>query len=327
MELHGIEQFLNKELFIGEIENLNSYKIVGIADKKSPSIYAEDKMITNIISLSQENNNQYYGMIDYADDQTEENSLILNYNLFADKIELKKGRMPENDYEVLVNNMHRYDMPLNKEIKLSVNDKKLKVVGYYDSKYNMDYYFVNSNTILYKTIKEKSGFIVETKKPNQTLEEFKALKLNIKNGYESSKEEYLKEKKETIRNSLTVSGIILAISLVEIFLMIRSSFLSRIREIGILRAIGVKRKDIYKMFMGEIIAITTMASVPGILLMSYILKKLSTIKYLERLFLIDIKTLIFSIIFIYLFNLIIGLIPVFKVVRKTPAQILSRHDI
>ena len=39
--------------------------------------------------------------------------------------------------------------------------------------------------------------------------------------------------------------------------MIRSSFLSRIKEIGIYRAIGVKRVDIYKMFYGEIFAITT----------------------------------------------------------------------
>ena len=48
--------------------------------------------------------------------------------------------------------------------------------------------------------------------------------------------------------------------------MIRSSFLSRIKEIGILRAIGLKKKDIYKMFAGETIAITTLASVPGIAL-------------------------------------------------------------
>ena len=51
--------------------------------------------------------------------------------------------------------------------------------------------------------------------------------------------------------------IIMAISLIEILLMTRSSFLSRIKEIGIYRAIGVKKTDIYKMFLGEIIAITT----------------------------------------------------------------------
>lgn len=325
MELHGIEQFLNKVARTDITEELNSYKIVGISNKKSPSIYAMDSMLINIISLSK-SSNSYYSAKDVSDD-IDESSRVFNYKLLENEIKLKKGRLPENDYEVIVNNNHTYDMPLNKEINLKINDKKLKVVGYYDSKYDMDLYLVNDNTILYNTIKEKSGFIVATKDKEKTLEKFKELGLNIKDGYESSKQEFLEETKETIRNNLTVSGIILGISLVEIFLMIRSSFLSRIKEIGILRAIGVKRKDIYKMFVGEIIAITTMASVPGIILMSYILKTLSTVKYFERLFIVDIKTVIFSIIFIYVFNLIIGLLPVFKVLRKTPAEILSRHDI
>ena len=130
-----------------------------------------------------------------------------------------------------------------------------------------------------------------------------------------------------MKTSIIVSAIILAISLIEIFLMIRSSFLSRIKEIGILRAIGIKKKDIYKMFAGETIAITTLASVPGIILMAYILKALSQITYFSRFFLVNIWTIIVTIILIYLFNLIIGLLPVHRVVKKTPAQILSRHDI
>ena len=63
---------------------------------------------------------------------------------------------------------------------------------------------------------------------------------------------------------------ILAISFIEIFLIIRASFLSRVKEVGVYRAIGVKKNDIYKMFIGEILAITTMASLPGFALMAYI---------------------------------------------------------
>jgi len=109
--------------------------------------------------------------------------------------------------------------------------------------------------------------------------------------------------------------------------MMRSSFLSRIKEVGIYRAIGVKKSDIYKMFMGEIIAITTLASLPGLIIMAYILKTLSTIKYLDGLFLINSTVLIISIILVYGFNLLVGLLPVFNTIRKTPAQILSRHDL
>ena len=126
---------------------------------------------------------------------------------------------------------------------------------------------------------------------------------------------------------IIASLITLIISLIEIFLMTRASFLSRIKEIGILRAVGVKRSDIYKMFIGEIIATTTIGCLPGIAIMYYILTKLQTIPYLKSMILASPLVLIIAIISIYIFNIIVGLIPVFNTVRKTPASILSRHDL
>ena len=81
------------------------------------------------------------------------------------------------------------------------------------------------------------------------------------------------------------------------------------------------------MFAGETIAITTLASIPGILLMVYILKTLSQMAYFSNFFLVNTWSIIATIIFIYAFNLIVGLLPVHNVVKKTPAQILSRYDI
>ena len=40
-------------------------------------------------------------------------------------------------------------MPLNKTIKTEINGHKLTVVGYYTSKNNYDYYFVNNRTVEY----------------------------------------------------------------------------------------------------------------------------------------------------------------------------------
>lgn len=321
----NIEQFLDRKLSLENTTNINDFKLVGIVDTGSPSIYADESILNDIIALSNREEELGYFIYDTIDDESQ--AQVWDYNLFGDKIELKKGRLPENDYEVIVNISHKEEMPLNKTIKEKVNEKKLKVVGYYESRYNIDNYLVTNNTLKYKTITEKSGFIVSTKTPEKVIDKLRELKLNVKNSYDSSKEQYYKEQKERIRNSLTVSGIILAISLVEIFLMIRSSFLSRIKEIGVLRAIGVKKKDIYKMFIGEIVAITSLASIPGILLMSYILKVVSTIKYFQNLLVVDCLTVVCSIVFIYIFNLLIGLLPVHKVVKKTPAQILSRQDI
>ena len=123
------------------------------------------------------------------------------------------------------------------------------------------------------------------------------------------------------------ASIILAISLIEIYLMMRSSFLSRIKEVGVLRAIGVKKADIYRMFLGEILSITTFTSMPGVVLMTYILSQVSKIKYVNRMFIVNFNTIGLSIAIIYAFNILIGLLPLYKVIKKTPAKILARHDV
>ena len=119
----------------------------------------------------------------------------------------------------------------------------------------------------------------------------------------------------------------LGISLIEIILMVRSSFLSRIKEVGIYRAIGVKKTDIYKMFTSESIAITTLASLPGVLFMSYCMHILSGISYIGKNYAMNIYIMLLCIILMYLFNIIIGLIPVFNTIRKTPATILSSNNV
>ena len=303
-----------------KIDNMNSFTIVGITDLGSPSIYVNKNMFVNILANS---NTDSGGIFEFMSESNE----LLDYTLYQDKIEIKKGRLPVNDYEVIVNINNEYEMKLNKEIDTKVNNKKLVVVGYYDSKYNYNYYFVNNNTIKYNLITNKENIIIKSNDKDKTMNEFKERKKNIANTYDKSLEEYKDSKKESVRTALISSGIILGISLVEIFLMIRSSFLSRVKEVGIYRAIGVKKIDIYKMFFGEIFAITTIASIPGILFMAYILNVLSSIKYLKDLYFINMFGIVITVIFIYLFNLVIGLLPVFNTIRKTPASILSRHDL
>ena len=118
------------------------------------------------------------------------------------------------------------------------------------------------------------------------------------------------------------------ISLIEMFLMLRSSFLSRIKEVGTLRAIGLKKKDIYRMFTGEILVITFLTAIPGIAIMYFALTQVVKITYyIEGLYIINptIAAITFAVILV--FNLLAGLIPVYVTMRKTPAQILARTDI
>ena len=81
------------------------------------------------------------------------------------------------------------------------------------------------------------------------------------------------------------------------------------------------------MFLGEIFAITTVSSLVGIGIMTYILSKLCNISYLSSMIALNPVVIGGAILTVYLFNSIVGLIPVFTTMRKTPAAILARHDV
>ena len=269
--INSAEELLNREVSCGSIDKLT---IVGIVDRKSPSIYANKNIFVNLLNESQDQPLIWYGAGGYmTDSSTQGQTKVADYSLYLDDITLTKGRMPENDCEVIVNSVNASQMKLNKTIEEKINGVNLKVVGYYNSMTDRQDYLVNNNTVKYNEISEKTGIMIYPKDKETVLNKFRnEFNINLENTYEKARTAYIKERQDSIRSGVIFAGVILAISLIEIYLMERSSFLSRIKEVGVLRAIGAKKTDIYKMFLGEIIAITTIAGMSGLMLMTYICK-------------------------------------------------------
>ena len=323
-----VESFLGQKVTVPEMPDM---KIVGISDLGSPCIYTDQSIFINLIANAQSADEIQEGNHDTGEvsggSGEGASGAIVDYNLKASSVSLAKGNWPTGDYEVLVNEKNKDDMAIGKTIAQKVNGKKLKVSGYYKDANDSDFMLVNSNTVKYNVIRGKANITVCPKDKKAALRQLNDEKINVKDTYGQSEKEYKKEKWASIFSTLILAGVILAISFIEIFLIIRASFLSRVKEVGVYRAIGVKKNDIYRMFAGEILAITTMASLPGFLLMAYILDKVSQISYFSKMFLIDPTVLGISLVLIYGFNLVFGLLPVFRTIRKTPAAILSRIDI
>ncbi len=315
--------FTKPSQYIGRtinIENMPDMKVVGFTNKREPNVYVNKSKFINLIANLNNNN---YG---YDPDAVS----ITDYKLYKDKIKLVKGSWPVNDYEIIARYQDDYSSKLNVETDKVVYGHKLKIVGYYTSKEGYDKDFSNENTIKYQLINKAENYVIMSKNKEKTLKELKETAINIQDTYEKAKSDYKKAMKESVASKLLIAEIILAISLIEVFLMVRSSFLSRVKEVGIFRAIGVRKADIYKMFFGEIIAITTIASIPGVIFMTYILKTLSeseTLGFIAKEFVINPFVFIITVILLFVFNLVIGLLPVFNTLRKTPAAILSRHDL
>lgn len=321
----NVRDFLDQTV---SVPNMPDMTIVGISDLQSPCIYTDSSLFMNIIANSQSADEISGGeAASGGSSEGAEQADVIDYSLKSSSVTLEEGEWPESDYEVLVNEKNKEDMKIGSEISTKVNGRNLRVSGYYSDARDSDFMLVNANTVKYNVVSTTSNITISPADKDQALKWFEENGVNAVDDYAESEQNYRDEMWSSIFSTLVMSGVILAISFIEIFLIIRASFLSRVKEVGVYRAIGVKKSDIYKMFTGEILAITTMASLPGYLFMAYILYRLSGISYFSQMFVVNPMVLIVSIVLIYGFNLLFGLLPVFRTIRKTPAEILSRTDI
>lgn len=316
--LKNVKDVLNR---VVKITSMDDFHIVGITNLTSPSIYMNEEIFTDILYNTKSVTSEYA-------EENEGTTGLQDYELFKNKVTITKGRAPTNDYETIVNASNEEEMKLNKETSVKVGERKLVVVGYYTSADELNNYFVNRNTIKNSLILKAKAFTIYPDNKTKVLKDFRSnYEINIYDSYENDRDNYIASRAKSNRLMLAGAIIVLSISLIEIFLMTRSSFLSRVKEVGIYRAIGVKKKDIYIMFSGEIIAITTLTSLLGILICAYIMKVITNVPSMQNIIMVNIKTIVEAIIICYGFNLLVGLIPVFATLRKTPAAILARTDL
>jgi len=268
----------------------------------------------------------------YTMDQALENaaSNIVDYNLVKkeDILTIEYGEAPDETYEALVSLDMQYEVAIGSTLDTKVNDEKLVVCGFYTSKIqDSSKIYVTAKTARYNFLSSQKDLVLSPKDKAATYAELSTGSLKVTDNYVQAREEYVKSIKKQILATIWVAIILLAISLIEMYLMLRSSFLSRIKEVGVLRAIGLKKKDIYKMFLGEIIALTSMTALPGMAVMAYVITGLIKVPYIGDSFLMN--PLIFGVAFatVFGFNILAGLLPVWSTMRKTPAEILARNDV
>ena len=323
------EEFIGRKL---RVPNLDDYTIVGVSDVQSPSLFVDETQVMYILTNAANQVDDFSMSGEEEEQDLIQSGRVKDLALAKSKITIKKGsKEPDGLYETLVDDSHEEDddYKIGKRVSTKLGGHKLKIVGYYKSdSANEDTLYVGANTIRADYIYKQKAFSVYAPNVNQVKSLLDTQALPSKVNDTKEKQAYIHERKDQLTSALVVAGIILLISLIEMYLMLRSSFLSRIKEVGTLRAIGLKKKDIYRMFAGEILVITLITAIPGIAIMYYVLHNLVKITYfLEGMYMINPMIALISLAIVVVFNLIAGLIPVYTTMRKTPAQILARTDI
>lgn len=324
------EVLVDKRVIENNIDKFNSPKSIGILSYKDlvGKYLVNGKLKLRVSGIVNCGVKSFYinkKDFSYLINSEEYANFTSNYrNIKDDNFTLKEGRLP-GDYEALVHISEKENYKLNSYLNNKINNNKLKVVGYYTSPYTNDSIYISDNTVTNLLYSNWSKFYVYGKE--DSINNLINNGYEVQSTYEQDRLKFISNRQKSVNNNLLIAGVFLLISFVEIFLMIRSSFMSRIKEVGILRAIGIKKIDIYKMFMGEILVITTVASVPGLIIMNSFLKQISSVSLISKQFIINKEIFIISVIVVYVLNLVVGLLPLFNVMRNTPHKILSRNDI
>lgn len=319
------------------VSRAGEYNIVGISDTEDPSLYAKKSEIIGILSyagLQIENdgiNAEYGGIDETIYDDTEDYSLsnVIDLKFTKSKIKLIEGVLPHNKYDVIASISDKDYYKLGEKISENkILNHSLKVVGFYSSAEEDYSLYTTTETATLAYIADQNSFSAYCDNPKQTKTTLEELGVASKVAAEAELDKYISDRKDYSRTSLIAGLIIFIISFLEMFFILRSSMLSRIYEIGTLRAIGVKKKDIYKMFIGEIVLITFLTAIPGIAISYYLLyQSIKAFEFLNTIILIKPLLAIGTFAIILLFNVIAGLLPVAILLRKKPAQILSREDV
>ncbi len=320
--------------FIGKtvkINNMPDFTIVGITDKKSPCIYADRSVFYDIIGNEQKiSENQDDGKQTASAETSTKKAKIVNLDLMqnAEGISLKKGRWPSALYEAAIDYSHKDEYAIGKTLPDKVAGNNLKVVGYYQDTMSRDVRIVTAQTSQYELITKTSNITVKPKHSKaKTQAAFKKAGISAEDAYAREKAKYKQTLSKSLKTKLILSIVILISSIIEIYLMMRASFLSRIKEVGVYRAIGVKKSDIYKMFLGEILVITAFTGLTGYVCMIYIIKQLMKAQMLSTQYYLNPLVELICLACIFGVNIIFGLLPVARTMRQTPAAILSRTDV
>ncbi len=215
-------------------------------------------------------------------------------------------------------------------------------VGYFSDDYGLNmvvsddvYEKINIDVVkktkkfnLYCDNKEEAIKFLE-KKAIETLDaEFlDAVNIVVSDKHSDSIEEYKEQMSEQFGGRIVVTASIFLVSMVILYFMMKSNAVSKITDLGVYRLLGISKNSIIGMFAIESFMITSYTSLVAVILTTIVTKFLSNIPSLGITIIYPWYAFVGTIAFIYLANIIIGVLPVTKLLKLPPAALAAKYDI
>lgn len=158
-------------------------------------------------------------------------------------------------------------------------------------------------------------------------EVFENLNVTVVNEYRDILDKYELEKRQKISAGILMMGTIFVITMMILYFMMKANAVARMQDLGVYRMLGISRYSIMGMFAWENFLITTYTSLAGAVitvLTSYIISRIPSV---EKEFYYPWYLFLATVLVIYLFNILIGILPIRKMLKLPPAQLAAKYDI
>ena len=141
-------------------------------------------------------------------------------------------------------------------------------------------------------------------------------------------EDFMAEFKSTVVSNILLLIVFLAVMSLCMYFIMRSSLMTRIKEVGIYRAIGVSKGNLTFRFLIESLLLTTLTVFIGYAISSGIIFALAlNVSLLDSVLYYPVWLAGAILIVLYAVCTVCGLIPIFSLLRRSPSEILSKYDI
>jgi ABC-type antimicrobial peptide transport system permease subunit len=148
--------------------------------------------------------------------------------------------------------------------------------------------------------------------------------LQVHNTYQEQLAAFEKERSVKLNARFIATLTIFAISMFMLFFTMKSNIIKRAQEISVYRLMGIAKRSILSSFALEVIFITNYTVLPVVLGFSSILKLIAAIPSLRLTIVYPWTAMIVLLIFLYLVNIIVGILPVYSIVKLPPARIAEK---
>lgn len=308
-----MNSFLNLKV-ISDVSN-QELTIVGICGLHEPTVYIDKYAGISLAS--------------WADKLASLQQLQKEYPGKYDNIKLASD-------EVLVSDSVDTDMKnYGKGLYSTKGGKCYRVVGSFPNQFGASYviddkyyknilnlYVCNSRRFMIYT--EDKDYFMTFFKDNLGSYNTKIVKLIATDPYTEQLSKFNEDREAQINTRTVITMLTFLLSLMMLYFTMKSNVMKIAQELSVYRLVGISKRSILSAFILEVIIITSYTVLPVVVILSSAIKFIIAMPSLQ----LDIEYPWYAVgailIFMYLVNIIVGVIPVYNIIKRPPAQMAER---